>query len=136
MNIARNILAAALLALGVSAYAQQQHTWTVNVPFDFTVRHTSLDAGKYTVRQSGSVVFMTSQDGKTANVLTNTDYSSQPATHSSLTFKLNDGEYALAQIKTAGSNTELDAVVSKHAPRQLEASNAPQTVEVAALGTR
>ena len=136
MKIARNILAAAVLALGVSAYAQQQHTWTVNVPFDFTIRHTSLEAGKYTVRQSGSVIFMTSQNGKTANVLTNKDYTSKPATNSSLIFKLNDGEYALAQIKSAGSNTELDAVVSKHAPRQLEASNAPQTVEVAALGTR
>jgi len=136
MNIARNVLAAAILALGVSAYAQDQQSWSVNIPFDFTVRNINMEAGRYTVKQSGPVVILTSQDGKTANVLTNKDYTPAQATHSSLTFNRDGGEYALTQIKNQGSNTELNAVTRKHASKQLEASTASQTVEVAAVGTR
>ncbi len=136
MKIMRSILAVAVMAVGVAAYPQNPQSWTVNIPFDFTVRHTNLEAGKYTVRQSGPVVMLTSQSGKTANVLTNNEYMSKPSNYSSLIFNVNDGEYALAQIKTAGSNTELKTVVSKRTHRQLEASIPDQTVEVAALGTR
>ena len=136
MTIARNILAAAVLALGVSAYAQEHQSWSVNIPFDFTVRNTSMEAGRYRVQQSGSVIMLTSQNGKTANVLTNPDYTPTPATHSSLTFNRDGGEYALTQIKNQGSNTELNAVTRKHAPKQVEASMGSQTVEVAAVGTR
>jgi len=137
MKNARSFLAAAVLALGVSAYAQEPQSWTVNVPFDFTVRHINLEAGRYRVQQTGSVIFLTSQNGKTANVLTtNKDYTSAPAAHSSLIFKRDGGEYALAQIKNQGSNTELNAVTGKHAQKRLEASMSSQTVEVAAVGTR
>jgi hypothetical protein len=136
MKIMRSILAIAVMAVGVAAYPQNPQSWKVNVPFDFTVRHTSLEAGTYTVRQSGPIVMLTSQSGKTANVLTNNEYMPKPSNHSSLIFNVNDGEYALAQIKTAGSSTELKAVVGKRTHRQLEASIPDQTVEVAALGTR
>ena len=136
MKIMRSFLAVAVMAVGVAAYPQNPQSWKVNIPFDFTVRHTNLQAGTYTVQQSGPVIMLTSQDGKTANVLTNNEYTSEPAAYSSLTFKINDGEYALAQIKNMGSNTELNAVVSKRAPRRLEASTASPTVEVAAVGTR
>jgi hypothetical protein len=136
MKIMRSILAVAVMAAGVAAYAQNPQSWKVNIPFDFTVRHTNLAAGTYTVQQSGSVIMLTSQDGKTANVLTNNEYISKPSNYSSLTFNVNDGQYDLAQIKNMGSNTELIAVVSKRTHRQLEASIPDQTVEVAALGTR
>ena len=135
MKIAHTIAAAAVLSLGISAHGQTQQSWKVNVPFDFTVRQTNLQAGQYNVQQFGAAVTLTSKSGKTANVLTNTDYVSQPFTHSSLVFKKNGGEYSLAQIKNAGSNTEFDAIVSKHVPR-LEADNSSQLIEVAALGTR
>ena len=93
MKNARSFLAAAVLALGVSAYAQEPQSWTVNVPFDFTVRHINLEAGRYRVQQTGSVIFLTSQNGKTANVLTtNKDYTSAPAAHSSLIFKRDGGD--------------------------------------------
>jgi hypothetical protein len=137
MKIAHAFLASAVAFAGVAAYAQSpEDPWTVNVPFNFTMRHVNLEAGKYTVRQSGPVVIMTSQNGKTANVLTNKEYSAKPAKYSSLVFNVNGGQYDLAQIKNAGSETELDAVVSKHAPKQLEASTSPEFVEVVALGTR
>ena len=136
MKIMRNILAVAVMSIGVAAYPQNPQSWTVNIPFDFTVRNTNLEAGRYTVQQSGQTIFLTSRDGKAACVMTNPNYISKAADHSSLTFNVKDGEYALAQIKNQGSNTELDAIVSKHAPRRLEASTASQTVEVAALGTR
>jgi hypothetical protein len=136
MKIMRSFLALAVMAAGVAAYPQNLQSWTVNVPFNFTVRHTNLDAGRYTVQQSGQTVFLTSQSGRTACVMIRPDYTSKPANHSSLIFDVNGGEYALAQIKNQGSNTELDAIVSKRAPRRLEASTASQTVEVAAVGTR
>ena len=136
MKIMRSILAVAVMAVGVAAYPQNPQSWTVDVPFDFTVRHINLEAGRYTVRQSGQTIFLTSRNGKTANVMVNPNYSSKAADHSSLIFNVNDGQYALAQIKNQGSNTELDAIVSKRASRRLEASTASQTVEVAALGTR
>jgi hypothetical protein len=136
MKIMRSFLAVAVMAAGVAAYPQNPQSWKVNIPFDFTVRHTNLAAGTYTVQQSGSIVMLTSHNGKSANVLTNNEYLSTPATKSSLIFNVNDGEYALAQIKNMGSNTELKAVVGKRTHRQLEASIPDQTVEVAALGTR
>jgi hypothetical protein len=136
MKIMRSILAVAVMSVGVAAYPQNPQSWTVDVPFNFTVRHINLEAGRYTVMQSGQTIFLTARNGKTANVMINPNYIAKPAEHSSLTFNVNDGEYALAQIKNQGSNTELDAVVSKRAPRRLEASTASQTVEVAAVGTR
>ncbi len=136
MKIMRSILAVAVMAVGVAAYPQNPQSWNVNIPFDFTVRHTNLPAGTYTVHESGPVIFLTSQDGKTANVMTNDENLAKPSNVSSLTFNVNDGQYDLAQIKNMGSSIELDAVVSKRASRKLEASNAPQTVEVAAIGTR
>jgi hypothetical protein len=136
MKIMRSFLAIAVMAAGVAAHAQNPGTWKVNIPFDFTVRHVNLEAGKYTVQQSGPIVILTSQDGKTANMLTNNEFLSKPSNRSSLTFRVSDGRYDLAQVRNAGSSTELDAIVSKHAPKRLEASIAPQTVEVAAVGTR
>ncbi len=136
MKIMRSILAVAVMAVGVAAYPQNPESWKVNIPFDFTVRHTNLAAGTYTVHQSGPVVFLTSQDGKTANVMTNKENLSKQSNYSSLTFNVNDGQYDLAQIKNMGSSIELKAVVGKRTHQQLEASIAAQTVEVAALGTR
>ncbi len=136
MKIMRSILAVAVMAVGVAAYPQNPGSWKVNIPFDFTVRHTNLPAGTYTVHESGPVIVLTSQDGKSANVLTNKENIAKPSEVSSLTFNVSDGQYDLAQIKNMGSSIELDAVVNKRAPRKLEASNAAQTVEVAAVGTR
>ena len=64
MKIMRSILAVAVMSIGVAAYPQNPQSWTVNIPFDFTVRHTNLEAGRYTVRQSGQVIFLTSRDWK------------------------------------------------------------------------
>lgn len=138
MKILNTFLASALVASGICAFPQNlDQQMTVIVPFDFTVRNTNLEAGKYTVKQEGAVLIVSAWNGRTANVITNQEYSAKPATHSSVTFTMRDGEYALTEVKNQGSSTELEAVQSKHAARRLEASkNAPQTVEVAALGTR
>jgi hypothetical protein len=136
MKIMRSILAVAAMSMGVAAYPQNPQSWTVNIPFDFTVRHANLEAGRYTVQQYGQTIFLTSRNGKSACVMTNPNYISKAADHSSLTFNVKDGEYALAQITNEGSNTELETVVGKRTRRQLEASTGSQTVEVSALGTR
>jgi hypothetical protein len=143
MKITRSILAvAAALSTGVSAHTQpiERTPWKVSVPFNFTVRHTSLQAGKYLVRQTGNIVLLTSQDGKSATMLTNAGYMAKAADKSSLTFAVNGGEHDLVQVKNMGSNTALDAVV-KHTRKPIAASvsaqlTAPQTVEVAAIGSR
>lgn len=138
MKSVRSILAVATILAGVSAYSQSlpEHRMKVVVPFDFTIRHTHMPAGAYILQQSGTVVMMTSDRGRSANVLINQGWLPEPAAHSSLTFKLNEGEYALAQVRVEGSSTELETVVSKRQPKRLEASNGSQTVEVAAFGTR
>ncbi len=137
MKIMRSILAVAVMSVGVAAYPQNPQSWKVNIPFDFTVRHTNLEAGTYTVRQSGPVVMLTSQDGKTANVF------DQQRVHVEAGDSIEpDLQRQRRRIRSgpdqehAGSNTELKAVVSKRTHRQLEASIPEQTVEVAALGTR
>jgi hypothetical protein len=136
MKIMRSFLTVAAMAASVAAYAQSPNPWKVNVPFDFTVRNTNLPAGTYTVQEFGPVVMLTSQSGKTANVLTNQEILPKASNVSSLTFNLNDGRYDLAQVKNMGKSTGMIAVVGKHAPKRLEASAANQTVEVAAVGTR
>ena len=138
MRITRTLLAAAAIAVGISTFsqAQEENSWRVNVPFDFTVRHTHLPAGTYTVQESGKIVMLTSMNGKTANVLTNSEYIAKPASKSSLTFQVDGGAYDLIQIQNMGSGTALNAVTSKRTPKPLEASIASQTVEVAAVGTR
>ncbi len=138
MKIINTFLASALVASGICAFPQNlDKQMTVNIPFDFTVRDTNLHAGKYTVKEDGAVIIMRGQNGKCANVIANQAYTAKPATHSSLTFTKRDGEYVLTEVKNMGSNTALEAVQGKHASKRLEASNnAPQTVEVAALGTR
>jgi hypothetical protein len=139
MKIARTLLASAVVLLGISAssLAQEPQSWQVNIPFDFTVRHATMEAGRYTVQQQGQTIFLTSRDGRTACVMTIPTYISKPAAHSSLIFNTSNGEYALAQITNEGSNTEMSAVVNKHERKQLEeASNSSQVVEVAALGSR
>jgi hypothetical protein len=138
MKIARTLLASAVVFLGISAssLAQEPQSWQVNVPFDFTIRHTSMEAGRYTVQQYGQTIFLTARGGRTACVMTIPTYLSKPAAHSSLVFNTSNGEHALAQITNEGSNTEMSAVANKHAQKQLEASNSSQVVEVAALGSR
>jgi len=136
MKFMHNILAASVMLTGVVAFPQNPGSWKVNIPFDFTVRHTNLPAGTYTVHEDGAVVYLTSQSGKTANVMTNSEPVAKPSNVSSLTFDVADGQYDLAQIKNMGSSTELIAIVGKRNHKQLEASNAAQTVEVAAVGTR
>jgi hypothetical protein len=138
MKTARIFLAAAVVLTGISTYSQAQERapWTVTVPFDFTVRHTHLLAGKYTVKESGSVVLFTSQSGKTANVLTTNADIAGPSDRSSLTFQVDGGAYDLVQIRNMGSDTVLHAVTTRRAPARLEASNGSQTIEVAAIGSR
>jgi len=136
MKIMRSFLAVAVMATGVAAYSQNPQSWKVNIPFAFTVHNTNLPAGTYTVQESGPVVILTSYNGKTANVMTNKETISKASNVSSLTFNVNDGQYDLAQIKELGSSIELKAVAGKRTPRQLEASNAIQTIEVVAVGTR
>jgi hypothetical protein len=136
MKIMRSFLTVAVMAAGVAAYPQNPNSWKVNIPFDFTVRNTNLPAGIYTVQESGTVVILTSYNGKAANVLTNRETISKASNVSSLTFNVNDGQYDLTQVRNMGSSTELIAVAGKRNHKQLEASNAAETVEVAALGTR
>jgi len=137
MRIARTLLPVAVLSLGVSAYAQDQQSWAVNVPFAFTVGHTNMEAGRYSVQQHGPFIVMLSSAGKSAALAaTIPSQCSQPSAKSSLIFNRTGDEYALAEVKNMGSNIELDVRASKHAPKRLEASNASQVTEVAAIGTR
>jgi hypothetical protein len=135
MKIARTFLALAALSLGISAYAQDQQSWDVNVPFAFTMGHSYMEAGRYTVRQHSPFLIQLSNNEKTAILATVPASNQTPSTKSSLVFQQVDGEYILTRVTDQGSNVEFDAR-RKHAPKQLEASMGSKLVVETAIGTR
>ena len=140
MKTARTVIAASLLALGMSAPGQAQSapTWTVDVPFNFVAGKTGMETGRYTVYQFDRIFVVRSGDGKEiASLMATPDYTKQPAAHTSLIFTRQDGQYTLTSIHKQGSSTQFDVPARKQTHR-LEASGStsgPLVAEVSASGS-
>jgi hypothetical protein len=96
-----------LLALAVTAYAQEARRVRVEVPFDFVAGQKHLPAGRYSVsriqRDGEKALMIRSEEGQhTAIVLTNT--ADETPTRAELSFRRYEGErYFLASVSIPGT---------------------------------
>ena len=103
--ISIRILAGALLSAPAPVFAQEEPTIVATVPFDFTVGHQHLPAGKYVVRpefDNPSVVWIERADGReAAAALTITVAESNAPSTPSLIFETRDNQHVLARLVDA-----------------------------------
>lgn len=120
--ISIRILAGALLSAPAPVFAQEEPNIVATVPFDFTVGHQHLPAGKYVVRpefDNPSVVWIERADGREAAVaLTITVAESNVPSTPTLIFETRDNEHVLARLVDA-DDTEREIIrnTSSSAPR-------------------
>ena len=126
------IWAASVVLLAASAYAQQPEAVRINVPFGFTVEHTTLPAGEYTVSNAavGSAKLLALENVESRRTVLfagNPLELAKPAAQSSLVFTEHNGGYMLAEVwfagfsaavdlPNAGPVNELAITASNHAP--------------------
>lgn len=122
MKNACRFLSIALLSLALPLVHAQNplgQPWSINVPFNFSVRNVNLAAGQYSVQQSGANgLIIRSAEGKGIALMASPDYANQISTKSSLVFLRNGDEYALKQVWVRGSSTYLEMPGQKHHRRQ------------------
>ena len=106
------ILAVFSLLLTMSAVAvhAQPKRSIINVPFSFTVGHTTLPAGEYSVepnrKDSNSFWLIQSMKGQDSVLFaTNSVWTSETQENTRLVFNNYDGQYFLSQIWNAGDNS-------------------------------
>jgi hypothetical protein len=120
--ISIRILAGALLSAPAPAFAQEEPIIVATVPFDFTVGHQHLPAGKYVVRpeyDNPSIVWIERADGREAAVaLTIAVAESNAPTTPSLIFETRDNQHVLARLVDADdTQREIIRNNSHSAPR-------------------
>ncbi|HEY8226607.1 MAG TPA: hypothetical protein VIG25_15110 [Pyrinomonadaceae bacterium] len=127
-----------LIVAAVSAIAQSSGSRFTKIPFSFTVGQKTLPAGDYIVepyrKDYAKVWLVQSRDGNsTAIVITNSVESVKTPEKSKLVFKEYGGEYSLAQIWTAGSNSGRELKVQQ--PKdELAKNNSESHTVVIAIG--
>jgi hypothetical protein len=120
--ISIRILAGALVSAPAPVFAQEEPIIVATVPFDFTVGHQHLPAGKYVVRPESdnpSVVWIERADGREAAVaLTIPLEESSASSTPSLIFETRDNQHVLARLVDA-DDTEREIIRnnSSSAPR-------------------
>jgi hypothetical protein len=126
------ILAASLL-VGTAMTAVAQDKVHVNVPFDFTVRGTTLPAGSYTITRvredNPELLSIRSADGRQLLAFT-TGMDSSPATAGSLVFHRYGEAYYLSEVKTAKGKYTFP----RSRPERISAAN--ETASEISVGTK
>jgi hypothetical protein len=125
----------ASLFLAAGTVHAQSVTLKADIPFDFVVGNTIMQAGTYTIRPlniDGSVVLLRSLDLKDGLLITPSASASDRAQHeNTLVFQVADGQYFLWQIWTQGYDEGRELAIRP--PRTQEANVAPpHTVVVTA----
>jgi hypothetical protein len=133
-----------IAVLGVTANAQSRNTQRleVNVPFAFNVGNTSMPAGEYIVSivnpmASGSVLKISSLDGRSTAMTRTTDIIGWSTTSAKLTFRHYGAQYFLGQVWMESESTGLTTPRSsseKTLQRQL--GKAPKDYDVVAVNAR
>lgn len=126
------IIALAFVSAVVSS-AQNSHSMTVNIPFDFTVKGKSLPAGEYIISQSSAAdstgLKIQRRDGSgNAIVLSRSIQNGERQRESKLVFNRYGEQYFLSQVWTLG-NTEGRELYKTNRERSLE-------IELARANTR
>ena len=101
----------------VSTRAQAGNSFTVNVPFDFSVSGKTLPAGEYMVIRVGvsrDALTMCSKDGKgSASALTKTIETRDIQNQTKIVFRRYGKQYFLSQVWISGRSTGRELFTSK-----------------------
>jgi len=133
-----------IAALGVTANAQSRNTQRlqVNVPFAFNVGNATMPAGEYNVSiinptASGSVLKISSLDGRSTAMTRTTDINSWSTDSAKLTFRHYGARYFLAEVWMESESTGLAAPKSKSEKTlQRQLGRAPTNYDVVAVNAR
>ena len=133
-----------IAALGVTANAQSRNTQRleVNVPFAFNVGNATMPAGEYIVSivnptASGSVLKISSLDGRSTAMTRTTDINSWSTDSAKLTFRHYGARYFLAEVWMESESTGLAAPKSKSEKTlQRQLGRAPTNYDVVAVSAR
>jgi hypothetical protein len=133
-----------IAALGVTANAQSRNTQRlqVNVPFAFNVGNATMPAGEYNVSiinptASGSVLKISSLDGRSTAMTRTTDINSWSTDSAKLTFRHYGARYFLAEVWMESESTGLAAPKSKSEKTlQRQLGRAPTNYDVVAVSAR
>ncbi len=130
--------ASAVLLAAASAYAQQPAAVRINVPFGFTVEHTTLPAGEYMIANAavGSARLLALENVESRRTVL---FAGDPlelaktAQQSSMVFTQHEGGYVLAEILWAGysSGVELPSAGPVDEVAITASNRAPDAVVIA-----
>lgn len=141
-NLLLMVTALTFLAIagGVPARAQVVDAIEVNIPFTFAVKNTTLPAGEYIVKRSGSVsedvMEISSTDGHERLLfLVGSAQSIRTPDKSELVFDRVGDQYFLSEIFEAGSNVGAEVPKSR-AERKLEEEGAITNVRSVTVPAR
>jgi hypothetical protein len=130
--------ASAVLLAAASAYAQQPAAVRINVPFGFSVEHTTLPAGEYTISNAavgaGRLLAMENVDTRRTILFTGNPVElAKTAQQSSLVFTQHENGYVLAEVLWAGysSGVELPAAGPVNEVAITASNRAPDAVVIA-----
>ena len=125
------ILAAAAVAFGIQAQAQNDPQYRANVPFGFTAAGRTYSAGTYSVGKlsqvsdGGAIALIDQQTGHKRVIGMNRSRSSDNT--AKLVFVKNGASYALREVITPSFGVKM----KQPKPTILLAGNAPEIVELA-----
>ena len=133
MKTIRMLLAASLL-VGTALTALAEDNVQVNVPFDFSVRGTTLPAGSYTIQRvrenDPTLLAIRAADGRQVLAFTTTGLGSTTLSAGSLIFHRYGASYFLSEVNTATGKYTFP----RSRPERLSAANGPAS-EIS-VGTR
>ena len=120
----------------VSTRAQAGNSFTVNVPFDFSVSGKTLPAGEYMVIRVGvsrDALTMCSKDGKgSASALTKTIETRDIQNQTRIVFRRYGKQYFLSQVWISGRSTGRELFTSKVERELTRGAAKPGTIAVVA----
>ena len=120
----------------VSTRAQAGNSFTVNVPFDFSVSGKTLPAGEYMVIRVGvsrDALTMCSKDGKgSASALTKTIETRDIQNQTRIVFRRYGKQYFLSQVWISGRTTGRELFTSKVERELTRGAAKPRTIAVVA----
>lgn len=103
------------LTFGLTAFAQAQTAsqYRVNIPFDFTVRGKTFQAGEYSINYGGlsgsrNKLLIRSKNRKNAAlVIVMPEQTNRESVDPSVVFVYDENEYVLSELKTYGTNVKI-----------------------------
>jgi len=125
MKVLKQIAIAMFILATTFAVAEQMESraLVVDVPFSFQAGNKALPAGHYEVGFQGGSMFLKSESGESAIVMTHRVEGKDTAERSALIFVPQDGAYHLYRVWRAGREAGNELSVSKGQQKMAQAAN-------------